>query len=236
MLTKAATISSKSNGTFGSVLQTLPGMSTASYVLHDDTLQGLYSHGDVHIRNDESEDEFSDSGDNNTDDHEEEASALIRIINGGAISIENEDRSFENSRVDDSQDVEVPFSLEDESDLDHEGCPSYDTKKSRNIFKQNIKNVLEGKEVKFPINFDTENDPRDSRSEDARATLDAMRNHREKGINFTPNDECLLDLYELLQNTNAPMGLFNKLIDWTENHRETIHDGNLMKRKAAMRI
>ena len=110
MLRQAATVSSKSNGTFGSVLKTLPGMNTASYVLHDDTLQGLHSHGDVHIRNDESEDEFSDNGDDNTDDHEEEASGLIRIVNEAAISIENEDRSFENSGIDDSMDgVEVPF-------------------------------------------------------------------------------------------------------------------------------
>ena len=253
LLRQAASVSSKSTGTFGSVLQTLPGMGTASYVLHDDTLKALHTHGDMYDPNEEESDDSSQEDREistdvltDVDDHENEATRLIRIVNDSAITILTEERSFVNSGIEDEDSNNLnnaqnhmnaeALNSDDDSDGDEPGCPSYYTAKARNIFKQNIKNVLEGKEVQFPINYDSVGDPPNSRSEDARSTLDAIRNHREKDINFTPNDNCLLDLYEILQDSNAPMGLFDKIVDWTEDHKEAIGHGNLMKRKAATRL
>ena len=239
LLRHAGNISSRANGTFGSVLGTLPGMSNASYVLHDDTLRDLHTHNDTNDgRSDLDESSLDGERLENRDEelHNDSQQSLrsmqndfIRIVDIDTITVETQEGFEENEE--DQQQIDSINLSSDEDEI--EICPSFQTKKAREMFKQNIKNVLEGKQVKFPVNRGDPDEPR-SKSEDARSTLNALKHTREH-MSFTPHDDCLLDLYQMLQKSNAPRGLFDKIIDWTQKNKEIIYHGKLKKRKAAMR-
>ncbi len=253
LLRHAGNVSSRANGTFGSILGTLPGMSNASYVLHDDTLRDLHTHNDTNDGRSDLDDPSDDEESNHNRDNDEDSltgddndvedmqsirNQLVRLIDISTITVEGRE-GFENSGESDeipneqrNDAVPVTDGLSSDEE-EHDNCPSFLKMKEREVFRENIKNVVEGREVKFPINFGNPDDP-NSKSEDARSTLNALKHHREQ-MSFSPHDDCLLDLYELLQKSNAPRGLFDKIVNWTEQHRDIIHHGKLKKRKAAMR-
>ena len=88
-----------------------------------------------------------------------------------------------------------------ESSTSHPSVHHHNT--TRRLCENNIKNVLEGKQVRFPTTQINADD--DTRIEDGRGTLNSMTRHFADGVDFTPEDNCLLDLYQLMQSSNAPI-------------------------------
>ena len=54
--------------------------------------------------------------------------------------------------------------------------------------------------------------------------------HQEQKINFGPEDHAVIDLFLLLKKSNAPLILFDRIIDWTNHHKDVFAHG-LNKRK-----
>ena len=58
----------------------------------------------------------------------------------------------------------------------------------------------------------------------------------QKNVILTDKDYCLLDLLELMIETNSSRGMFDKIIDWTRKHKHVIVESDLDKRKQTMEI
>ena len=56
-----------------------------------------------------------------------------------------------------------------------------------------------------------------------------------KGTNFSSEDACLLDLYQILDTSNVPKHMFDKIINWCTKHKEIISHGQLRKRDKIMK-
>jgi hypothetical protein len=54
--------------------------------------------------------------------------------------------------------------------------------------------------------------------------------HQDDKINFGPEDHAVMDLFLLLKKSNAPVILFDRIIEWTNHHKDSFAHG-LNKRK-----
>ena len=81
--------------------------------------------------------------------------------------------------------------------------------------------------MRFPLNTK-------GRFEDAREVQQEMMSHFEN-LKFTKEDDCLFDLYTILQTANVPKNMFNKIIKWSEEHKYIIREGRLRKHNQIMK-
>ena len=63
--------------------------------------------------------------------------------------------------------------------------------------------------------------------EDAVDAFNKYQNYLSEVIEINLYNQCQLQLYELLQESNAPKGLYDKVIKWANLHCNIIKDGKL---------
>ena len=251
LLQRSGNIMSESTGTHSNVLTSLPGMSTEKFIHHSTELMNCHTNSDYFDDNSEcslfnngsstcgssvssNESLQDDLSSSSTDD----ISETIRLVRESAISTRN--RNHEDAMEDDDENILLRIGHEENRTADQHSDSESSTSESsvnylttRRICDNNIKNVLKGKQVRFP----TDNNAEDgTRIEDRRGTLETMTRHFTKGVDFTPEDNCLLDLYQLMQSCNAPRGTFDKVVEWAHKHSGIISTRSLRKRKTIMAI
>ena len=147
-------------------------------------------------------------------------SRFLRRINERDVTDSEEDNESNVSSENRDHDADAQ---EDEETLRLIQLPTSNRTENRNLEQDdnNINNVLNGLEVKFPIDENTG-------CEDARGIQQRLKSYTENII-FTREDDCLLDLYKILQTANVPKNMFNKIVDWTIDHKEVIGAGKIRR-------
>ena len=133
-----------------------------------------------------------------------------------------EDQTSEDGRTrddEDDEDDELIRLIHRPADIEAQTNPE--------VANNNVENVLNGREVRFPVNTE-------GRFEDAREVQQEMKSHFEN-LKFTKEDDCLLELYKILQTANVPKNMFNKIVKWSEEHKEIVGKGRLRKREQIMK-
>ena len=247
MLQRSGNIMAKSTGTHSNVLTSLPGMSTEKFIHHSEELMNFHTNSDYLdersqcslFNNGSSSSESSLSSREILEDEldsfsQDDDLGTIRLVRESAISTTiNQPNDY---HMDSDEDLSMRINQENGPDNVHSdsdsttSLSSVDRLRTRQVCELNIKNVLDGKQVRFPIERDADG----TRIEDGRGTLESMTKHFADGVDFTPEDNCLLDLFELMQSCNAPRGTFDKVVEWAQNHSEVIKTGSLRKRKTIM--
>ena len=153
-------------------------------------------------------------------------SRFLRRINERDVTDSEEDNESNVSSENRDHDADAQ---EDEETLRLIQLPTSNRTENRNLEQDdnNINNVLNGLEVKFPIDENTG-------CEDARGIQQRLKSYTENII-FTREDDCLLDLYKILQTANVPKNMFNKIVDWTIDHKEVIGAGKIRRREKVMK-
>ena len=83
----------------------------------------------------------------------------------------------------------------------------------------NTSNVSNGLSVVYPVTLEGH--------EDAVDAFNKYQKHLSEGIEINLYEQCQLHLYELLRVSNAPKGLYEKVIKWENSHCNITKDGKL---------
>ena len=228
LLQRSGNIMARSTGTHSNVLTSLPGMNEEKYIHHSSELMNYHTNSDFMDQNSlrgsssvSSNESHRSLGNNSLSSNDDDLPGTIRLVRESAITTT---RVGEDNVTQEEVD-EIEISSDSEASRS-----SVDRMRSEEICRLNIKNVLDGKQVRFPI----DHEPDGSTTENGKATLDKLTKHFAAGVDFTPEDECLLDLFELIQRCNAPRGTFDKVVDWAHKHSDIIKTQSLRKRKSIM--
>ena len=221
------------NGKFGNVTSTLPGVVNDRFIVHKPEYKKYHTRDDcISLSSTDSDDCDTENCENFAEFVCEETDIVQDEQNLSLEEFSSAPKSGGTIRV-----IRLPNEI---SEMTHD-VPSNGASSSvgNNVLHDeaslNISQTLvpdKNLKCRFPMkNVNIDNV--EVSSEDATKSIDDLNKHF-NDITFSDEDECLLDLYQILQQANAPRNLFDKIIDWSNSHKDIIGYGRLRKRDRMM--